>query len=73
MNITDYYLFQLSTNRLQTFNAGVRIILTGGETNMPMISVKQDVYNTIIRNIDDDDASGFVNMTLRDALRRSKF
>jgi hypothetical protein len=51
----------------------VRIILTGGETNMPMISVKQDVYNTIIRNIDDDDASGFVNMTLRDALRRSKF
>lgn len=69
MNITDYYLFQLSTNRLPTFNAGEEIILTRGETNMPIISVKQDVYNTIIRNIDDDDINGFVNMTLRDALK----
>lgn len=36
---------------------------------MPMISVKQDVYNSIIRNIDDDDINGFVDRTLREILK----
>ena len=34
-----------------------------------MISVKQDLYNAIIRNIEDDDISGFVDKTLRTALK----
>ena len=34
-----------------------------------MISVKQDLYNQIIRTIEDDDVNGFVDKTLRTALK----
>ena len=34
-----------------------------------MVSVKQDLYNQIIRTIEDDDVNGFVDKTLRTALK----
>ena len=34
-----------------------------------MVNIRQDLYNAIIRNIEDDDISGFVDKTLRTALK----
>ena len=34
-----------------------------------MVSVKQDLYNQIIRSTEDDDINGFVDKTLRTALK----
>ena len=36
---------------------------------MVMVSVKQDLYNQIIRTIEDDDINGFVDKTLRSVLK----
>jgi hypothetical protein len=36
---------------------------------MVMVSVKQDLYNQIIRSTEDDDINGFVDKTLRTALK----
>jgi hypothetical protein len=34
-----------------------------------MISVKQDLYNQIIRTIEDDDINAFIDRTLRSAMK----
>ena len=34
-----------------------------------MVSIKQDLYNQIIRSTEDDDINGFVDKTLRTALK----
>jgi hypothetical protein len=34
-----------------------------------MVSIKQDLYNAIIRSTEDDDINGFIDRTLRSALK----
>ena len=36
---------------------------------MPMVSIKQDLYNAIIRSTEDDDINGFIDRTLRTAMK----
>ena len=36
---------------------------------MPMVSIKQDLYNAIIRSTEDDDINAFIDRTLRSAMK----